>query len=378
MRTVLPGSTLGMLGGGQLGNFFTESAIRMGYKVAVWDPDPDAPAKRFASQSFTGPFTDDCIRSQFLECINVCSLEWENVPVDLVRHLEQFISVRPGSKSLALAQNRITEKTFLMKNGFPVAQHKAITDLQDLEKIKLPRPWVIKTATSGYDGHGQWNIEMAHQLTDTKTLIGGAGPWVVEQQLNFEKELSVVVISNGYGEIMSYPPTENLHENNILRTSLFPARITEKILRESRKLSEDVIRAIDDIGVFCVELFLLGNEDLVVNEIAPRPHNSGHHTMDVFTISQFENQVRCLCQLPTTEPISIGNSILLNLLGDDISTISNHAPQILDDNSTKLYSYGKTSVRPGRKMGHMIFRGTNMENIKGKAAKVRKFIRSKP
>ena len=375
MTTVLPGSTLGMLGGGQLGNFFVESAIRMGYKVAVWDPDPDAPAKRFASQSFTGTFNDESITSQFLECVDVCSLEWENVPVDLVRHLEQFISVRPGSKSLALAQNRITEKTFLINNGFPVVQHKAITNLQDLEKIKLPRPWIIKTATSGYDGHGQWNIGLTDQLTDTKTLIGGDGPWVVEQRINFEKELSVVVISNGHGEIMSYPPTENLHENNILRTSLFPARVTEKIRRESRRLSEDVIRAISDIGVFCVELFLLGNEDLVVNEIAPRPHNSGHHTMDVFTISQFENQVRCLCQLPTTEPVSTENSILLNLLGDEISAISNHTPQILNDNSTKLYSYGKTSVRPGRKMGHMIFRGTNM---KVKATKVRKFIRSKP
>ena len=315
-ESILPGATLGMLGGGQLGSFFAEAALRMGYKVAVWDPDPNAPAKRFSHFPVTADFEDPSAYESFTNQVNGTSLEWENVPVSLTEKMESDGHiVRPGSNSLELAQNRIKEKAFLKTNGLPVTDYETINDPNELENLLLPLPWIVKTATLGYDGHGQWRINDQEEVQTTRDAMGTGGPWVVEKVVPFMKELSVVVSANGDGTLITYPSTENLHWEGILKTSISPARIEKSVDLKARELASTVVRFIGDPGVFCVELFLLKDETILVNEIAPRPHNSGHHTIDTFSISQYEQQIRTLCNLPVINPIQHSKSVLLNVLG---------------------------------------------------------------
>lgn len=366
---ILPGSTLGMLGGGQLGGFFAEAALRMGYGVAVWDPDPSAPAKRFATESFTGEFLDKEVRGRFVDVVDAVSLEWENVPAALVAALEDETVVRPGSRSLSLAQDRSVEKSFLMEFGFPVVEHEVIHSPLELLDLDLGLPWVVKTATMGYDGHGQWRVGNRDELRALAEELRGNGPWVVEQELAFVKELSVVAVADTSENVVSYPPTENIHEDGILRLSIFPARIDDVAVETARELASDVVRAIGEAGVFCVELFWMGGAELLVNEIAPRPHNSGHHTMDVFPVSQYEQQVRALCELPLAEPAPQGRSVLLNVLGEEATHLQDPGPlqRVMMDASARVYLYGKAEVRPRRKMGHILFRGDDVERLLEKA-----------
>ena len=310
-----PSSTLGMLGGGQLGGFFAEAALRMGYKVAVWDPSENAPAKRFATHKFNAPFDDAEILDKFVSVVDAVSLEWENVPVELVEAIQIKKPTRPGSRSLGLAQNRTIEKQFLKDNGFPIAQYQVIYSAKDLSGLDQELPWIVKTATMGYDGHGQWRISSTSEKDEVNSPIAGEGPWVVEQVVPFDMELSVVVARGIDGTSITYPATENIHEHGILRMSVCPARIDPSIELSARHLAEEVINAIGEPGVFCVELFLVHPNKILVNEIAPRPHNSGHHTIDSFSISQYEHQVRTLCGLSIAQPRRIGNTVLLNVLG---------------------------------------------------------------
>ncbi len=360
---ILPPATLGMLGGGQLGGFFAEAAMRMGYKVAVWDPDPAAPAKRFATESFTGDFLDEEVRSRFVDAVDAVSLEWENVPANLVAALEQDTVVRPGSRSLSLAQNRFVEKSFLTEFGFPVVQHEVVHAPIELLDVDLELPWVVKTATMGYDGHGQWRVGDRDELQELAEELRGNGPWVVEREQPFVKELSVVAVADESERVVSYPPTENDHEEGILRLSIFPARVDDSAKEAARELASNVVEAIGEAGVFCVELFWMGGEDLMVNEIAPRPHNSGHHTMDVFPVSQYEQQVRALCELPLAEPKPQASSVLLNVLGEEATHLQGPGAlrQVLMDASARVYLYGKAEVRSRRKMGHILFTGDDVE-----------------
>ena len=357
-----PSSTLGMLGGGQLGGFFAEAALRMGYKVAVWDPSENAPAKRFATHKFNAPFDDAEILDKFVSVVDAVSLEWENVPVELVEAIQIKKPTRPGSRSLGLAQNRTIEKQFLKDNGFPLAQYQVIYSAKDLSGLDQELPWIVKTATMGYDGHGQWRISSTSEKDEVNSPIAGEGPWVVEQVVPFDMELSVVVARGIDGTSITYPATENIHENGILRMSVCPARIDPSIELSARHLAEEVINAIGEPGVFCVELFLVHPSKILVNEIAPRPHNSGHHTIDSFSISQYEHQVRTLCGLSIAQPRRIGNTVLLNVLGEEASVLSRTETTnlILKTGRARIYMYGKESVRPGRKMGHIIFSGENI------------------
>ncbi|MQG02807.1 MAG: 5-(carboxyamino)imidazole ribonucleotide synthase [SAR202 cluster bacterium] len=364
-KTILPGSTLGMLGGGQLGGFFAEAALRLGYKVCVWDPSPNAPAKRFASISFDGGFDDKETRKQFTRLVDCVSLEWENVPASLVEILEQELRVRPGSRSLRLAQNRTLEKSFLTGQGFPVADYEVVDSKLELHNLSLPLPWIIKTATEGYDGHGQWRISDRKSIKSVLNVITGDGPWVVERIVPFMMELSVVVSISSNRNCVTYPPTENIHEDGILHISISPGRIEKSITESAQRLAREVVQSIGDSGVFCVEMFLLNNGDLIVNEIAPRPHNSGHHTIDTFSVSQYELQVRSLCDLPLVNPIRNGDSVLLNILGQEATTLlkPHVANAVMGNDYARFYFYGKESVRPGRKMGHILFTGSDNETL---------------
>ena len=374
----LPGTTLGMLGGGQLGGFFSEAALKMGYKVAVWDPDPSAPAKRFAHRKFDGGFDDPDIAQKFSQASSAVSLEWENVPASLVSELEKNNIVRPGSSSLSLAQHRGSEKKFLMDNGFPVTEYALIKDTKEFTNVDIELPWIVKTATLGYDGHGQWKITNPTELSEIQNMITGEGPWVVEKVVSFDLELSVVVASDGEGTLIPYPPTENIHENNILRMSINPGRFDEKVATLAKNLACEVIAAIGDAGLFCVELFLNSNGQLLVNEIAPRPHNSGHHTIDVFSVSQYEQQVRALCGLPLVNPLRFGNSVLLNVLGEEHDELQKLRPidEVLTNNSARIYSYGKASVRKNRKMGHIMFLSQPVDEMVKTASRVLSILKN--
>ena len=363
---VIPlGSTLGMLGGGQIGGFFAEAALRFGYKVSVWDPSPNAPAKRFASVAFDAPFDDLDTLRQFADVSDCASLEWENVPVSLVDRLEKLIRVRPGSKSLALAQDRTKEKHFLAENHIPVTEYAVIKKPSELGTVQLELPWIVKTATLGYDGHGQWRISNSQDIACTESVLKGDGPWVVEQVVPYKIELSVVVGYDGKTKLVAFPPTENIHENGILRISISPARISEETEKRAQDLAQEVVRNIGDTGVFCVEMFLLENDELLVNEIAPRPHNSGHHTIDSFTVSQYELQIRALVGLPLVNPQQITPSVLLNVLGAEYTNLADPCSTnlILKNENARIYSYGKLDVRPGRKMGHIMFSGPCQEDL---------------
>ena len=231
------GSTLGMLGGGQIGGFFAESALRFGYKVAVWDPSPNAPAKRYASVAFDAPFDDPDTLTKFADVSDCASLEWENIPVSLTNALEKIIRVRPGSKSLGLAQDRTQEKQFLTENHIPVTKYAVIENPSELGGVQLELPWIVKTATLGYDGHGQWRISNSRDIADIQDVLKGNGPWVVEQVVPFKIELSVVVGYDGGTKLVHFPPTENIHENGILRISISPARISSEVERRAEDLS---------------------------------------------------------------------------------------------------------------------------------------------
>ena len=367
-----------MLGGGQIGGFFAEAALRSGYKVSVWDPSPTAPAKRYADVAYDTPFDDLGTLEKFAEVSDCASLEWENVPVSLTDNLEKLIPVRPGSKSLGLAQDRTKEKHFLTKNHIPVTNYAVIYKRAELSDIDLKLPWIVKTATLGYDGHGQWRISSLENIEVVKKAMTGDGPWVVEQVVPYKIELSIVVGHDGSNNFVTFPPTENIHENGILRISFSPARISRAVADRAGDLGREIIKNIGEPGVFCIEMFLLENEDLIVNEIAPRPHNSGHHTIDSFTISQYDLQIRALVGLPLVTPQQITPSVLLNVLGDEYTNLMDpyKTNLILKNARARIYSYGKTDVRPGRKMGHILFNGPLPEQLLSDAFETHKLLKS--
>ncbi len=349
----------------------------MGYKLFVWDPDPLAPAKRYASQSIDAPFNDEDQIDLFSGMVDAISLEWENVPYQLVSKLENVNRVRPGSKSLKLAQNRIEEKIFLSSNKFPVTPHEFVSHSEEFRNVKLPKPWIVKTATLGYDGHGQWMIEDDLEINELLKMIHGES-WVVEAIVDYLLEMSVIIVADGSGQLVAYPPTENTHEGGILRMSISPPRLTEDIQARAIELAKKVIGAIGQAGVFCVEMFLSSKNEILINEIAPRPHNSGHHTIDAFSISQYESQVRALVGLPILEPDFLNATVLLNILGEEASILNSSARQseLYSSSASRLYMYGKQSIRPRRKMGHVMFIGNSVESLIGQAETTLKSLRT--
>lgn len=360
---VLPGATIGVFGGGQLGAMFAQAARRLGYQVAVWDPDPHAPALGLADRLFTAPFTDHTSLTEFAGCVSAVTYEWENIPVSVAAELERTVSLRPSSRILGLLQNRLEQKNFLAAQGFPVAPYRTIAHPSELAArvAEVGFPAVCKIATAGYDGKGQWRLHGPADVPLVKEAFfrnsTKDSQWIVEQYLPFEKEVSVLVIRGADGDVRIYPAVENRHEEGILRVTHAPADIDHRIAEQVMVLAESVVRALGGIGVFCVEMFLLPDGRLFINEVAPRPHNSGHYTLDVCTVSQFEQQVRALCGLPLGEVRLLCPAVMVNLIGEDFTRVTSNEGLIslLRRPGAKLHVYGKHTVRPGRKMGHVTF-----------------------
>ncbi len=370
-----PGATLGVLGGGQLGAMFATAARRLGYAVVVWDPDPEAPAHRLADSSLIRSFTDSAARQDFIRRVCAVTYEWENVPADLCEQLERDVPVRPSSRVLRVIQDRIEQKTFLRTHGLPVPAFHAISSPQELRRqTVLEHPLVCKTATAGYDGKGQWKIARAEDCAaveeDLARSLRPGSRWILEAWLPFERELSILVVRGMDGAVRAYPLVENVHEEGILRQSTVPADVPATVADQAAAMARRAVEVLDGVGVFCVELFLMPDGRLLINEVAPRPHNSGHYSLDACTVSQFEQQVRVLCGLPLGEVRLLSPTVMLNLIGDEIllATVSPAAQELLREPGAVVHVYGKRAVRPKRKMGHVSFLAGTREAALSKAS----------
>lgn len=378
-RAIEPGSVLGVLGGGQLGALFARAATTLGYRVAVWDPDSDAPAHRLATHSFAAPFTDLTTATAFAAVASVVTYEWENVPAELCERLERERPVRPSGGVLRHIQNRLVQKRFLAGHGFPVPRFAALIDPpRVLETIReVGGPVVCKTAMAGYDGKGQWRIDEPSAVPAVlPSIAASARPgmqWIVEAFVPFERELSILVARGVDGQTIVYPLVENEHEQGILRTTLVPAVVPPVVVERAETLARAVIERMEGIGLFCLELFLLPGNVLQINEVAPRPHNSGHYTLDACSLSQFEQQVRTVCGLPPENVQLLSQATMVNLIGGEIETIAEDAEcrRLLALPNTFLHDYGKREIRPRRKMGHVTFLASDRATAQARADKLR-------
>ncbi len=361
---ILPPAVLGMLGGGQLGRFFVSAAHEMGYKVTVLDPDPHSPAGRIADLHLVAAYDDrDALERIAASCAAVTT-EFENVPADALAYLAKFVAVRPGAECVRTAQNRIAEKTFLGRHGLPHVPFAALRTEADIAAADAGLfPGILKVARFGYDGKGQVRVaDRAAALAAFQRFKGET--CVLEALLPLDYELSIVLARGDDGGIACFPPAENAHRHGILDVSMVPARDGARRHGEAAELAAAIAAAMDYVGVLGVEFFVSGGR-LYVNEMAPRPHNSGHFTLDACASSQFEQQVRALCGLPLAEAGAHHASVMVNLLGDlwyRRDPHHAHEPdwaRLLGVANLKLHLYGKQHARPGRKMGHFTVTGSD-------------------
>ena len=382
MQPLGPGATLGVLGGGQLGAMFTRAALQLGYQVAVWDPDPDAPAHRLANRSFPAAFTDSSFYREFSQLVSAVTFEWENVPASLCDQLSQICPVRPSGSVLRVIQDRIDQKQFLQAQGLPVPSFSVVTDPAQLAGVvqAFGCAVICKTATAGYDGKGQWTIRQPADIAAVEVALRAMVPvgarWIVESLVDYARELSVLVVRSAKGEHRLYPVVENRHEAGILRVTVAPALVSPEVVTQAKELALHAVEALGGIGVFCVELFQLHGDRLLINEIAPRPHNSGHYTLDACTVSQFEQQVRALCGLPLGEVRLLCPAAMVNLIGHDVEKITSAdgCKALLTIPGAELHLYGKRTVRPGRKMGHVTFLAESADEAMGRTSQLVKLL----
>ena len=350
---ILPGATLGLLGGGQLGRMFTVAARTLGYRVTVLDPDPLSPAAEFATGHLNTAYTDPASLAELARHCAAVTTEFENAPAEALDALADRTVVRPSGASVAVAQDRRREKGFFAEHGFPVGAFAWVDSAADfgraLERVKLPA--LLKTARMGYDGKGQERVESRAELERAFSRWKGV-PCVLEELLVLEREVSVVLARAGDGAIAVFPVAENRHARGILDLTIAPARIPPALAREATTLASRLATQLDYVGVLAVEMFVVGGR-LLLNEIAPRPHNSGHYTMDACRTSQFEQQVRVLCGLPLGDPSQHTPAVMVNLLGDIWAEGEPRWEAVLEHAGAHLHLYGKRDARPGRKMGHV-------------------------
>ena len=351
---ILPGSAIGVLGGGQLGRMFAIAARRMGYRVHVLCPDDDTPAGQVADVEVNAPYDDLDAVTNLSQNVDVVTFEFENIPFEAAECAARFVPVRPAGEVLQMAQHRIREKTALRKAGFPTAEFRVVGSPTECRQaaVELGLPCVLKTASWGYDGKGQSVVRDLDDVESAWTTVGDREA-ILERFVDFESELSVVGVRNEQGDFASYGPFLNIHANHILDISMSPAGRPPDCERNAVDLARAVLDHFNVVGVLCVELFLTHDEQILINELAPRPHNSGHLTVDAHQTCQFEQQVRTVCGLPLGSTRQLRPAAMANLLGDLWSNGSPRWDLALHDPDIKLHLYGKHAPRPGRKMGHL-------------------------
>lgn len=352
---ILPGATLGMLGGGQLGRMFTVAARTMGYSVIVLDPDPESPAGDLATHHICAEYGDPSALEYLAKTCSAITTEFENVPAATLDQLASSCVVRPGAMAVSIAQDRIREKTFLREFEFPVVNFAVVRSEVELEVALdlIGLPALLKVSRFGYDGKGQARVSNLEEARAAWDLMEHE-PCVLEEMLTLDAEISVVLARGADGQVATFPVAQNVHRQGILDLSIVPARVSAAVQQEAVALAQIIAERLEYVGVLAIEYFVLVGEKLVVNEIAPRPHNSGHYTLDACVASQFEQQVRALCGLPLWSTRLLTPAVMVNLLGDLWSPSCGEPDwnAVLSDPRIKLHLYGKRTPRPGRKMGH--------------------------
>jgi 5-(carboxyamino)imidazole ribonucleotide synthase len=349
-----PGSTVGILGGGQLGRMFGIAARRMGYRVHAFEPHPDSPAGQISDVEVNAPFTDSQALKRFAREVDVISFEFENIPLSAIREVASIRPLRPRGEVLHICQNREREKAFLLKHGFPHAPFAVVESPEGLRAAlkTIGTSSVLKTADFGYDGKGQLKLDGEIDAERTWERFHSARG-VLEKWIPFQSELSVIVARDLKGRMVAYPPSENLHRRHILDISIIPGRFPPAIGDAAVRLASEITASLDVVGILAVEFFLTHDGQLLVNELAPRPHNSGHYTFDACVTSQFEQQLRAVCGLPLGSTDLLSPVVMWNLLGHLWKRGAPDWKAILSEPRAKLHLYGKAEARPGRKMGHV-------------------------
>jgi 5-(carboxyamino)imidazole ribonucleotide synthase len=354
---VLPGAAIGVFGSGQLGRMLAIAARRAGYRIHVFSPERNSPTGQIADVEITAAYDDLTAVEQFAREVDVVTFEFENVAADALESLEGIVPVRPGGNVLRTTQNRLLEKTFLQSAGIPVTPFVPITSDDDLHEAMATAsfPSVLKTAASGYDGKGQVRVSAAEDLPSAWEAIARCAA-ILERFVDFQCELSVVAarsLVSGKVDFAAYPPIGNEHRDHILDVSVCPAQLPPDVSRQAIEVTRAVFDALDIVGVTCVEFFLTVNGELLVNELAPRPHNSGHLTIDAHLTCQFEQQLRSICGLPLGSTMQLRPAAMANLLGDVWESGTPNWRNLLAFPNVKLHLYGKEEPRAGRKMGHL-------------------------
>lgn len=354
MNAILPGSVIGVLGSGQLGRMFAIAARRMGYRVHTYSPDSDTPAGQVSDREYERAYEDlDAVR-EFARGVSVVTFEFENVPSETVEAAARYAPVRPSGAVLHTTQHRLREKSFLASEGFPVAPFRHVVAVEEIHEAlaEMGYPAVLKTAGFGYDGKGQTIIQSPADIATAADALGGR-EGILEAFVDFEREVSVVAARGAGGEFRHYGVVENEHSRHILDLSIAPAPIADEVAREAVGIARSILETLDVVGVMCVEFFLGRDKRLLINELAPRPHNSGHFTFDACSTSQFEQQLRAVCNLPLGSTELLRPAAMANLLGDLWRGGEPRWSAALAFPEVKLHLYGKTEARAGRKMGHL-------------------------
>ncbi len=366
---ILPGATLGVMGSGQLGRMFAIAARRMGYRVHTFSPDSDTPTGHVADVESVGAYDDESAVREFARTVAVLTFEFENVPSRTVEWAAEHCPVRPAGSVLHICQHRLREKEFLAGAGIPVAPFRKIESAAQLAEAAsaIGLPGVLKTAAFGYDGKGQRKLKPGDDLAEAWRPFEGQ-PAVLEKFIPFEREISVIVARGLDGAMRTWPVCENEHANHILDVTLCPARVPAAVAERAAELARRIAVALDLVGVLAVEMFLMPDGAIFVNELAPRPHNSGHFSFDASVTSQFEQQVRAVCGLPLGSTESLRPAAMANLLGDLWANGEPDWAAAAAFPDVKIHLYGKAAAKPGRKMGHLTAFGATVEDA---AASVR-------
>ena len=365
-HTILPPAMLGMLGGGQLGRFFVIAAHELGYKVTVLDPDKHSPAGKIADVHLCAAFDDQAALAEMAKACEAVTTEFENVPAATLEFLAQSRTVRPSASAVAIAQHRISEKTFFRDAGLPVGQFVVVNQETDLPADDSALyPAILKVARFGYDGKGQARVKSRAEALAAFTTFKQE-PCVLEQMLPLDYEVSVVLARDAQGKIAAFPVAENSHLNGILDVSIAPARGSDVIKAKAQALATQIAEKLDYVGVLGVEFFVSAGK-LLVNEMAPRPHNSGHYTIDACVTNQFEQQVRALTGLPLGDARQHSQAVMVNILGDVWQNGEPAWQKAAAHPALKLHLYGKHEARPGRKMGHFTVLGEDRDKVVNQA-----------
>ena len=361
MKTILPGQTIGIIGGGQLGRMMGLAAKEAGFKIAVLDPVMDSPCGQIADIRIVAPYNDEAALEELGEVSDVITYEFENIDYEGLKRLTQIANVPQGAELVRITQNRINEKAEITASGAPVANYVTAQTFEELTtKIAdVGFPCIVKTAFGGYDGKGQVKIDRQEDLHEAESLFAHSA-CIAEAFVPFTKEISVIIQRNAAGQSYCLPVAENIHKNHILHESIVPARVGQNVIAQAEEAATKIADYLELVGTLAVEMFVLENDEIVINELAPRPHNSGHYSIEACTISQFHQHVRAVCGWPLREPKLWAPSIMVNVLGQHVAPLKKVVTNYPD---WSIHLYGKAEAKDNRKMGHVTIMTDNIDDL---------------